>query len=162
MAVGTPGAEDVDDQRLAGKLRTALVHCLACRIDAAEAEGLLRIFHLRQGLGQRVRIGGGFVLAALGGKGLKRHDAALLALQRAVRQNVPSIAMHVDAVEAAQVKVSDPQIAEYTVPCSRPVSPLTGSIIPVTATLPVGGSSFVLLEVGQRGFLGAVFLRPGE
>ncbi len=87
VTVGTPRPEDIDDQRLAGKFRTALIQRFARLIDAAEAERLLRILDLRQCFPKRIRIGRGLVLRALRRKRLEPDDPALLAF------SVPSASM---------------------------------------------------------------------
>ena len=78
MAIGTPGAEDVDDDRLALELETALVKPLAGLIDAAKMKCFLRIFDFCQALGEDIGIGAGDIFAAFRGEGSDTDEPAEL------------------------------------------------------------------------------------
>ncbi len=92
--------------------------------------------------------------------GAEKLHAAHLSFKAAIGLELAIEGEDMDAIKAAEVEMRHAQSASVeTLPCIRPLSPLTGSRIPVAATLPSAAGHLLLLKGGERVLLRSLLAR---
>jgi hypothetical protein len=88
VAIRTPGAKDVHNDRFAFELRAALIHNFARQVHSRETKRLLLIFNSGQAPGLRIGIGAGDILASTCGEGCRGGNPRKQPLQTSIRLEV--------------------------------------------------------------------------